>query len=90
LSSRANVELSPIPEADEHRDQRAPAEPVQSGQGQVLENFGFGSGVHLLHERDVHQVEEIEQADPQDPRNKVEPAQDQLGGLFACNGGSYN
>ena len=40
-------------------------------------------GVQLLQKRHVHQIEEVEQADPDDSGNKVDPAKDDQGGLFA-------
>ena len=79
----ADEGLSPIPEADEDRDQRAPAEPVQRGQGQVLKNLGFHGGVHLLHEGDIDEVKEIEQADSCDPGEEVKPPQNKLGRFLA-------
>ena len=72
-----HIDLRPVPKSDKDRYQRAPAKPLQGGQRQVLKHFGLQRSVHLLHERNVHQVEEVQQPNPRDAGDKMRPAQKQ-------------
>src|SRR5207247_9554865 len=73
LSIGGDVDLSPIPKAHEDGQQGAPAKPLQGRKGHVLKHLRLGAGVHLLHEWNVYQIEKVEQADPGDTGQQVNP-----------------
>src|SRR5882724_350245 len=79
MGVRPHIELRPVPEAYENGKQCAPAEQVQGRQSQVLKYFRLHGRVHLLHERDIYQVEEVQQSDPGDSGQEMDPAQQKLG-----------
>ena len=62
-----------------HGGERAPAEPIQRRQCHILQDFRLGRGVHLFHEWNIDQVEEIQQSHPRDTGDEMEPAQNELG-----------
>ena len=75
--------------SDEYRGQRAPAKQVQRRQSHVLQDLRLHGRVHLLHERHIDQVEEVEQSDPCDSKDQVKPAQEQLSS-FRSSMGRHN
>src|SRR5262245_13557158 len=83
------VDLPEEAEPGEEGDHRAPPEPPQGAR----EERGVDLLLRLLVDRplegDVHEVEEVEVPDPDDPREDVGPAEDQLEELGDVHGGSF-
>src|SRR5262249_38214527 len=73
-----------IRETDENGNERAPAEIPKSTAQQIGVHLLLGFCVNSLLERNVHEIEEIEQSDPGDAGNEVAPSQqDSREGLAA-------
>jgi hypothetical protein len=62
-----------VGKAEEHRPDRAPAEPPERLGHQVRHDFPRARRVELLHEVDVHEIEVVEEADPGDAREEMTP-----------------
>src|SRR5208283_5563627 len=68
-------DATPIGEAHQHGQHRGPAKPPQSARHKAGEDFAFGGRIKLFHERDVNEVKEIQQAQPGDATDEMQPAE---------------
>ena len=69
-------DVAKVGEARKHRDYGRHAEPPQRTWHQDRDNFAFGGGVEFFLEWDIDQIEEIEEADPGNAGEEMDPACD--------------
>jgi hypothetical protein len=75
----------PVPDTRQNGDHRGPAKPPQRPRHEQGYNLDPGRTLHFLQEGCVHQNEEVKKTDPENARDKVNPAQQQLQvGSDAC------
>src|SRR5208282_116493 len=65
--------LAPIPQAHQHGDHRCPTKPPERARHEARQDLAFGRRVERLHEWDTNEVEEIEQANPGNACDEVNP-----------------
>src|SRR5260370_640178 len=65
-----------VAHSHQHRHQRRPAEPAHRPRHQLGIDFDSQLGIAPLHRWRQYQIEEIEQADPDDAENEMQPTQE--------------
>src|SRR5213078_4771874 len=62
----------------QEREGRAPTEPPQRARHELLRRAALGRGVRLRHERPLNEVEVVEETDPGDAGEEMNPAEQKL------------
>ena len=68
-------DASPISQPGEDGHDSRNTEPEQRSQHEAGHDLAFGRWIEFLHERDVYEIEKVQQADPGDAGDEVDPAQ---------------
>ena len=70
--------LHPIKNSGKNSEQASPAKPPHCGRNHLRDDNRLGLRVGLPHERHIDQIEEIQQPNPGDSGDEVDPAQNDV------------